>query len=316
MRGLHDTVRLQLHFLRAHHDFHLSSRGKGRWHFDVAATGADVSQAGAIRDARALAIDVGAQAAGVAGLSAAIAGGRSKTRNSTLWSVFRNFWRSRGRLRNRRIRARNLRTRARFRAVALEPVTKNATRRSRHIHKAHADATVSIAPYDLAGKADQRRVSRQGKLEIDPAIRRDVAIAMDRRALVAEIDEGRWNILHVGVIEGRFCLDIDTAIATPLLLHHGSGRAKTTDRSLFRNRLVEDEVHAFGEKFPYVVFAANNGCGDGRGAGGSAFLEDADRALFVFTIDDDDIEADVRKAFFGSRAGGPVLDHQSKVFQY
>src|SRR4029077_14979694 len=119
------------------------------------------------------------------------------------------------------------------RDAALKPAAQNTTRRSGNVDKPHAHTTRGVLPDNFSREPDQSGVAGQGELEVDPAVRRKLAFALDRGALLAEIDEGGGSILDVGVVEGNLRVGGDPASPPALARHEGVRGTKAAGSAFF-----------------------------------------------------------------------------------
>ena len=84
----------------------------------------------------------------------------------------------------------------------------------------------------------KRCVAGQSELKINAAIGRKLLLALKGPALFAEIDQGRGNLLDVGIVESGVGMYRDAVTSAALALHQGTGGAQAAPGAVFGNRLV------------------------------------------------------------------------------
>src|SRR5215469_9496268 len=117
-------------------------------------------------------------------------------------------------------------------STIVQPIRQNAPRRRRNRDEAHSYFAVGVAPHDFAGETNERSMSGKSELKIDAAVGQ-FAITLKGSPLVTEVDQCRWDVFNVGVVESRAGLHGDSIVPPPFALHQRASRTKTARHSIF-----------------------------------------------------------------------------------
>src|SRR5580704_13174320 len=104
----------------------------------------------------------------------------------------------------------------------------------------------------------------QGELEIDPAIRRKLFLALQGAAFLAEIDQSCGNVLDIGVVEGNGSMHGDAAAAPLFALHESTRGTQAAPGAVFGDGFVQNKVDAQG-KHPADIVLRRSDSDDQRG---------------------------------------------------